>query len=171
MIIGRACENGKDTFIYEKDKLIMIAQICSDGSKRIKYTAKKPNFKKIQKDVYDNLKELISEQNKEFKAFGIEGFLDQQPPGICICFTVNENPSDLIADWNVEMNNIDVYDWQLNEEQEKKCVKMIAEIIVSLANEGLLEGKQIYFHQNQVCVSQLYLGAKGVFKKSNLTVK
>lgn len=43
VIIGRACENCRDAFIYEKDKLIMIVQICSDGSKRIKYTAKKPN--------------------------------------------------------------------------------------------------------------------------------
>lgn len=69
------------------------------------------------------------------------------------------------------MNEIEVYNWQFNEEQEKKCVKMIAEIIISLVDEQILNNKQIYFHQNQVCVSQLYIGAKNVFKKNNLIVK
>lgn len=169
--IGREDGNYKDVFIYENNKLIMIEQIYPNGNKRIKYTVKKPNFKKIQNNVYDRLKDIICNQNGEFKAIGIEGFLDQQKPDICVCFTANENPGDLIADWNAEMNSIEIYDWQLSAEQEKRCIKTVAEIIVSLVNEGILEGRQIYFHQNQICVLQLYPGVKNLFKKANISVK
>lgn len=169
--IGRTEGNYKDICIYEKDKLIMIEKIYPNGNRGLCYTTKKPNFKKIRADIETNLKRIIREQSEEYTAFGIEGFLDQQKPNIYVCFTKEEKPSDLIADWNVTMNEIEVYNWQFNEEQEKKCVKMIAEIIISLVDEQILNNKQIYFHQNQVCVSQLYIGAKNVFKKNNLIVK
>ncbi len=169
--IGRTEGNHKDICIYEKDKLIMIEKIYPNGNKGLCYTTKRPNFNKIRVDVEANLKRIIREQSGEYTSFGIEGFLDQRQPMISVCFTKEEKPSDLIADWNTTMNDIEVYDWQFNEEQEKKCVKMIAEIIVSLVAEGILSEKQIYFHQNQVCVSQLYAGAKNVFKKENLSVK
>lgn len=171
--VNKECEGGnyKDVFFYEQNKMIMIEHIWPSGESKIIYTTKKPNFKKIQAAVYDKLKNIIIEQNGNFKALGIEGFLDQQNPAIYVCFTNKEKPDDLIADWNVEMKDIEVYDWQLSEEQERKSVKMIAEILVSLVNEGILDEKQIYFHQNQVCVSQLYLGAKNVFKKAGLNVK
>ena len=32
----------------------------------------------------------------------------------------------------------------------KKCIKIIAEIIVELEQEGMLKEKLTYFHQNQV---------------------
>lgn len=169
--IGQNDGNHKDVFIYEEDKLIMIEHFYPNGNRRLRYTTKKPNFKKIQVDVEAQLENIIREQNGEYNAFGIEGFLDQQLPMMCVCFTKEEKPSDLIADWNVAMNNVKVYDWQFDENQEKKCVKMIAEIIVALADEGILSGKQIYFHQNQVCVSQLYSGTKSIFKKANISVK
>lgn len=169
--IGKSDGNYKDIFIYEKDKLIMIEHMYPDGVRRLRYTTKKPNFKKIWADVEAKLKQIICEQNDDYNAFGIEGFIDQQQPMICVCFTKEENPADLIADWNAAMNNIEIYDWRFNDEQEKKCAKMIAEIIVSLVAQGVLNGKQIYFHQNQVCVSQLYSSVKNVFKKENLSVK
>lgn len=64
-----------------------------------------------------------------------------------------------------------VYDWQLNDAQEKKCVKLIAEIIVGLVEERLLKNMQIYFHQNQICATQLYSGVKSLFKKVNIEVR
>lgn len=65
------------------------------------------------------------------------------------------------------MHDLQLYDWQFNDSQEKKCVKIIGEIIVQLVEEGLLKDKQIYFHQSQVCATQLYSGLKTVFKKAN----
>lgn len=169
--IGRNDGDHKDTLIYEKDKLIMIKHTWSNGNSKISYTTKKPNFKIIKSDIYNKLRRRIDEQNGKFKAIGIEGFLDQQPSVICVCFTGEEHPGELIADWKTEMESIRVYDWQFNSEQERKAVKIVAEIIVGLVDEGVLLGKEIYFHQNQVCVSQLYSGAKTVFKKAGLCVK
>lgn len=168
---GRSEGNYQETFIYEKDKLIMIEQTNPHAKKRLLYTTKKPNFKKIQVAVAARLKHMIANQDNDFNALGIEGFLDQQPPMICVCFTKEEKPDDLIADWHVVMNDIVVYDWQFNEEQERKCIKMIAEIIVSLVDDGTLAGKLVYFHQNQVSVSRLYSGAKNIFKKANLNIQ
>ena len=158
-------------FIYEGRTLIQIERVCQNGYKELRYTTKKPNFSKIKEDVYGALKDLIINYQKDFVSFGIEGFLDQQRPMFCVCFTEDCFPSDLIADWNVEMVDIRVYDWQLNDSQEKKCVKIIAEIIVEFINEGLLKDKQIYFHQNQDCVTRLYSGAKSVFRKANISVR
>lgn len=169
--IGRVDGDYKDIFFYEKDKLIMIEHVFPNGNKRLCYTTKKPNFKKIRVNLETKLKKMINEQNDKYSAFGIEGFLDQHNPIICVFFTNEEKPSHLIADWNVTMNDIEIYDWIFSEEQERKCIKMIAEMIVSLIDEGILSGKQIYFHQNQVCVSQLYSGARNVFKKANINIK
>ena len=158
-------------FVYEDRKLIQIERICQNGYRELRYTTKKPNFNKIKEDTYNSLRDLIINYKEEYASFGIEGFIDQQQPMFCICFTADNQPSDLIADWNTEMFDVWVYDYQFSESQEKKCVKIIAEIIAELVDEGLLKDKQIYFHQSQVCVAQSYSGAKSVFKKANLTVK
>lgn len=158
-------------FIYKGKALVQIERICDNGYKELLYTTKKPNFSKIKEDTYSSLKKLIVNYQGEFASFGIEGFLDQQHPMLCVCFTDDHHPSDLIAEWNVEMHDIWVYDWQFNDSQEKKCVKIIAEIIVELINEGLLKDKQIYFHQNQVNVTHLYSGTKSVFRKANISVQ
>lgn len=158
-------------FVYENHKLIQIERICQNGYRELRYTTKKPNFNKIKEDTYKALKRIIVDYTSAFTSFGIEGFVDQQQPILCVCLTNEIQPSDLIADWNVEMHDLQLYDWQFNDSQEKKCVKIIAEIIVELVEEGLLKGKQIYFHQNQVCATQLYSGVKTVFKKANITVR
>lgn len=158
-------------FIYENHKLIQIERICQNGYSELKYTTKKPNFNNIKEDTYKALKQIIADYGGSFTALGIEGFVDQQQPMFCVCFTNENQPSDLIADWNMKMHDLWLYDWQFNDSQEKKCVKIIAEIIVALVEEGLLKDKQIYFHQSQVCVTQLYSGVKSVFKKANISVK
>lgn len=158
-------------FVYEGQDLVQIERICQNGYRELNYTTKKPNFSKIKEDIYNNLKKLITNYGVSFSSFGIEGFIDQQQPMFCVCFTEDNTPSDLIADWNVKMHDVWIYDWQLNDTQEKRCAKIIAEIIVELVGEGLLKDKQIYFHQNQVCVTQVYSGVKSLFKKANIGVK
>lgn len=158
-------------FIYENQSLIQIERICDNGYKELMYTTKKPDFNKIKEDTYHKLRELIANNKRDFASFGIEGFLDQQQPMLVVCFSEDKHPSELIADWNTDMHDIWVYDWQFNDSQERKCVKIIAEIVVELIGAGLLKDKQIYFHQNQVCVTQMYSGAKSVFKKANISVQ
>ena len=158
-------------FFYEGQKLAQIERVCQNGYTELNYSTKTPKFNKIKEDTYNSLKELIANYEDNFASFGIEGFLDQQRPMICVCFTEDNDPSDLIADWNANMHDIWVYDWLFDDSQEKKCVKIIAEIIVELIDEGLLKDKQIYFHQNQVCVNHLYSGAKSVFSKANVSVR
>lgn len=160
-----------DRFVYENQKLIQIERIFENGHRELSYTTKKPDFRRIKEDTYVSLKKLINDQHEPFTAFGIEGFVDQHQPMVCVCFTNETQPEDLIADWNTEMHNVWLYDYQFNSSQEKKCVKIIAEIIVELVEEGLLKDKQIYFHQSQVCAVQLYSGAKTVFKKANIDVR
>ena len=164
-------QNEVHKFVYENHNLIQIERICQNGYRELSYTTKKPNFNKIKEDIYNTLKRTIVDYTGAFTAFGIEGFIDQQQPMLCVCITNKNQPSDLIADWNVEMQDLQLYDWQFNDAQEKKCAKIIAEIIVALVEEGLLKDKQIYFHQSQVCAAQLYSGVKAVFKKANLGAK
>ncbi len=158
-------------FIYESQKLIQIERICQNGYRELCYTTKKPNFNKIKEDIYNKLKNMIADYKEDFTSFGIEGFIDQQQPMFCVCFTDDVQPSDLIADWNVEMFDVWVYDWQFNDAQEKKCIKMIGEIIIEFIETGRLKDKNIYFHQNQVCVTQLYAGTKTLFKKAGIRVR
>lgn len=158
-------------FVYRNHMLIQIERVCQNGYRELNYTTKKPNFNKVKEDTYKALKRIITDYTGDFTAFGIEGFVDQQQPMLCVCFTNENEPSDLIADWDAEMHDLQLYDWQFNDSQEKKCVKIIGEIIVQLVEEGLLKDKQIYFHQSQVCATQLYSGVKTVFKKANMTVK
>lgn len=169
--VGRNDGDYKETFVYEKTKLVMIQKTFPSGAKRLLYTTKKPDFNKIRTDIYAALKKAIISHGDAFHAIGIEGFIDQQTPELCVCFTGEDQPDALIADWKTEMCSIEIYDWQLNPEQERKCVKIIAEILVELVNEGLLKDKEIFFHQHQECVSAFYPGAKSVFKKSGLPVK
>lgn len=158
-------------FAYERHKLAQIERICQNGYRKLEYTTKKPDFSKMKEDTYKALKKIIADYRDDFTSFGIEGFVDQQQPMLCVCFTNENQPYDLIADWDTEMQDVWLYDWQFNDSQEKKCVKIIAEIIVDLVNEGLLKGKQIFFHQNQVCAAQLYSGVKTVFKKAKIDVQ
>lgn len=158
-------------FIYEGQKLIQIEYTRQDGEKGLRYTTKRPNFTKIKDVAYNGLKKLITDYKGNFTSLGIEGFIDQQQPMFCVCFTNDSTPNNHIAEWNVEMHDVNLYDWQFNDTQMKKCIKIIAEIIVELVEEGLLKDKQIYFHQNQVCVTRFYSAAKSVFKKANIVVK
>ncbi|MDE6209788.1 MAG: hypothetical protein K2M73_08990 [Lachnospiraceae bacterium] len=170
ILIGRDDGDSKDTFFYEENELIMIEHTSKEGIKRIKYTTKKPKFEKIRKDVYTYLKSAITDYQKDFRAIGIEGFLDQDPPHFCISFENKPIPSELIAEWDSEMETIFVWDFQFDEKQLKKCIKIIAEVIVELVQEGMLRKKLIYFHQNQVVVTQNYPSSKTVLKKAQITV-
>ena len=168
-----APENRTEThrFVYEGKTLVQIERLCQNGYRELIYTTKKPDFRKMKEDIYNNLKKLIVNYGASFSSFGIEGFIDQQQPMLCVCFTEDHTPGDMIADWNVKMHDVQLYDWQLNDAQKKKCAKIIAEVTVELAEEGLLKDKQIYFHQNQVCVTQIYSGVKALFKKAHVEVK
>lgn len=161
----------KDEFTYKDNTLIMIERIYPNGYKRVLYTTKKPNFNKLREAVYQQLKEEIVNYKNDFKCLGIEGFLDQQNPDFSICFETSDNPNDSIADWNSEMITIPVYDFHFSDEQLNKCMKIMAEIIVELVNEGILENKVIYFHQNQVPVTEYYPRVKSIFKKAGLIVR
>lgn len=170
-IVGLGSQIENHRFVYEGQRLIQIERVCQNGYRELLYTTKKPNFSKIKKETYYNLKKLITNYKGAFISFGIEGFVDQQQPMFCVCFTEDNAPDDLIAEWNVKMHEVRLYDWQFSDSQEKKCVMIIAEIIVELVEEGLLKDKQIFFHQNQICTAQLYSGVKSVFKKANISVK
>lgn len=158
-------------FAYESRNLIQIERICQNGYKELLYTTKTPDFSKIKENTYKDLRDMIVNYNGNFASFGIEGFIDQQQPMFCICFSEDKQPSDLIADWDTEMFEFRVYDWRLSGTQEKKAVKMIAEIIIDLVNEGLLKDKNFYFHQNQICVTRLYPGVKGILKEAKISVR
>lgn len=158
-------------FVYENHELIQIERVCQNGYRELIYTNKMPNFKRIKENIYKGIKKNIVEYKHHFTSFGIEGFIDQQQPMIYVSFTNENRPSDLIADWNTEMFDLRLYEWRFNDSQEKKCVKIIAEIIVELVEEGLLKDKKIYFHQSQVCATKLYSGVKTVFKKANIDVR
>ena len=158
-------------FVYEGQALIQIERVCQNGYHELMYTTKKPNFAKIKEEISQKLKKLIAEYEGTFVSFGIEGFLDQQQPMFCVCFTDDHHPEERIADWHAEMYHLQVYDWQLNDAQEKKCAKMIAEILVELTEVGLLKDKQIFFHQSQICAAQRYTGVKSVFRKSGIIIR
>ncbi len=130
-------------FFYDKTKLIQIDRICHNGYKETEYTTKKPNFKKIREEMYLNLKELIVNHEKEFLSFGVESFIDDINPLLYICFTDEMNPSSLIAEWGKEIYDIQIYDWFFNESHQKKCIKLIKEVIAELILDGILEDKQI----------------------------
>lgn len=158
-------------FVYEGQALAQIERVCKNGYRELIYTTKKPDFSKMKEDIRTTLKKLIANHGGSFSSFGIEGFIDQQQPMLCVCFSEDNAPGDLIADWNVKMHDVWLYDWQFNDTQKKKCAKIIAEIIVEFVEEGLLKDKQIYFHQNQACVTQSYSGVKALFRKANVEVK
>lgn len=158
------------TFSYEKNKLTIIECSSSEGYNRVAYTTKKPNFKKIKESVYNQLKNEIL-QHGDFRAIGIEGFLDQSNPDFCLCFESSDSPSDLLAEWDCKMIAIPICDFHFNEEQIKKSLKMIAEILVQLRDEGVIKDKAVYFHQNQVPVIRHYSSVKSIFKKAAMDVK
>lgn len=158
-------------FIYENSKLIqIIREHRSNGYKQICYTTKRPDFEGIRQYIYSNLSEMIRNEG-EFSAIGIEGFIDQTLPEICVCFSRDEKPEESIADWKTDMKAIVFLDYQLTDTQEKKCVKLIAEILTRLAQEGSLKDKLIYFHQHQGPVSQYYSAARKVFKEAGIIVR
>lgn len=158
-------------FIYEENKLIqIIREHQSNGYKSICYTTKKPDFERISQNIYSEILEIIRNEG-EFTAIGIEGFVDQQLPEICVCFSKDDDPEELIADWKVDMKTITFFDYQLNDVQVKKCLKLISEILTRLVEEGFLKNKLIYFHQNQVSVSQNYSEARKVFKEAGITIR
>lgn len=160
----------KDILIYESDKLVKIERISQSGTKSLIYTTKKPDFSKIYDELSDKIKSVINEYSGNFNSFGIEGFIDQQYPMIYISFSEEEYPSDLIAEWDSEMIGIQIYDWQLSDEEEEECVRIIVEILSELVNENILKDKQIFFHQSQVCVTEIYQGIEDMLKKANINV-
>lgn len=158
-------------FTFEKDKLVSIVSVYPSGGTRLCYTTKRPNFKKIKETVFKCLKEEVLKHDKEYTAVGLEGFLDQGEPDFCLCFENKEEPSGLLAEWDCKMITIPVYDFFFSGEQLKKCVKMISEILVELTEEKVIDNKMIYFHQNQVPVTEKFRSTKAIFNKANLTIK
>lgn len=156
-------------FHYDGQKMALIERICENGYREVLYTTKKPDFTAIRGTVDAALRESIGRQG-DFVCLGIDGFLDQMQPMLCIWFSQEEATPELIADWGTEMIPVPVNDWMLSDAQLKKCVKLVAEILVELHREGLLAGKGIWFHQNQVCVCEGFAGARKVFRDAGLVV-
>ena len=169
--IWRSIVDGEEIhrFHYDGKALALIERICGNGYREVLYTTKKPDFAAIRGTVDAALRESIGRQG-DFACLGIEGFLDQMQPMLCLRFAKEESPPELIADWGGEMIPVPVNEWMFSEAQLKKCVKLVAEILVELHREGLLAGKGIRFHQNQVCVCREFAGARKVLRDAGLTV-
>ena len=69
---------------------------------------------------------------------------------LCLWVTKESEPPELIADWARKAADVPIWDWMFSDAQLKNCVKLVAEILVELVQEGLLAGKGIWFHQEQV---------------------
>lgn len=156
-------------FFYDGQALAQIIRVCPNRCRELLYSTKKPDLARIGQMVLTHLRQLIGEAG-DFRAIGIEGFLDQNQPMLCVTFSAEEEPPELIADWGVPFADLAVDDWCLNPPQLRQCVKLIAQILVQLEQEGLLHGKKIYFHQNQVCVTAEFSAAKAVFKDAGLVI-
>lgn len=156
-------------FCYDGQALAQILRICPNGYREVLYTTKKPDLVGIGQMLELRLRQLIGDAG-DFQAIGIEGFLDQNQPMICVAFSREEQPPELIADWGVPFSEIAVNDWCFTQSQLKQCVKLIAQLLVQLEQEGLLRGKKICFHQNQVCVTSEFPGVKAVFKAAGLVI-
>ena len=155
---------------YDGEKLVLIEGICDNGYREVLYTTKKPDFGAIRAQVDDALRAVIGEQGA-FSCLGIEGFLDQQQPMLCLWITDESEPPELIADWERKVADVPISDWMFSDAQLKKCVKMVAEILVELVREGLLSDQRIWFHQNHVCITEDFPGARNVLKKAGLRVR
>ena len=63
-----------------------------------------------------------------------------------------------------------VYDYQFSDSQLRKCVKIIAEILILLVQEGFLTKRGIWFHQNQVCVTEEFSAVRNLCKKAGVEI-
>lgn len=168
--ISRAEGDYTDAFTYGSGKLSLIVKTYPNGGTRVVYTTRKPNFKAIRQEVSAALKAHIAARQAPFTAIGIEGFLDQAPPHFALCFETAEAPKDLLADWNCAMEAISVYDFPFSDAQFRRCVKIMAELLVELVQDGTLKDTVICFHQNQVPAASFDAGARAVFRKAGLKV-
>lgn len=130
----------REVFRYENGTLAQIVRVHENGYKELLFSTKKPDFGKIRQVLTDRISVLAGEQ--DFASIGLEGFLYQAQPMICVCFSGQEQPSELIADWGTPMVDIPVYDYQFSDAQLRKCVKLVAEILVQLVQDGGLAGKE-----------------------------
>lgn len=157
-------------FHYDGETLALIERICDNGYREVIFTTKKPDFGAIRAQVDGALRAVIGERG-DFSGLGIDGFLDQQQPMLCLWVTDEKEPPELIADWARKAADVPIWDWMFSDAQLKKCAKLVAEILVELVQEGLLAGKGIWFHQEQVCVTENFPGARNVLKKAGLRVR
>lgn len=157
-------------FHYDGETLALIERICDNGYRGVIFTTKKPDFEAIREQVDGALRAVIGERG-DFSCLGIDGFLDQQQPMLCLWVTKESEPPELIADWARKAADVPIWDWMFSDAQLKNCVKLVAEILVELVQEGLLAGKGIWFHQEQVCVTENFPGARNVLKKAGLRVR
>lgn len=169
ILIKRPTMTERHVFQYEAGKLAQIVRVCENGYRELMYSTKKPDFEGIRREMYAFLLALIEKQG-DYAAVGIEGFLDQSQPSVCVCFTGEAEPPALIADWGCGMMNIPVYDYQFSDSQLRKCVKIIAEILIQLVQEGHIEGKKFWFHQNQVCVTEEFSAVRNMCKKAGVKI-
>lgn len=170
ILVKRPAMTERHVFQYDGGALAQIVRVCGNGYRELIYSTKKPDYEKIRRELTDKLLEAVGEQG-EFACIGIEGFLDQARPMVCVCFTPDPEPPELIADWGCPMTDIVVSDYQFSDTQLRKCVKLTAEILVQLAQEGVLDGKGIWFHQNQVCVCESFQAVRTMLKKAGLEVR
>lgn len=167
--IKRPTMTERHVFRYEDGKLVQILRVCENGYQELVYSTMKPDFARIRRELYTSLLALIEKQG-DVAAIGIEGFLDQSQPSVCVSFTGEADPPALIADWGCPMVNLSVYDYQFSESQLRKCVKIIAEILILLVQEGYLAKKGIWFHQNQVCVTEEFSAVRNLCKKAGVEI-
>lgn len=170
ILVKRPAMTERHVFQYDGATLAQIVRVCGNGYREVAFSTKKPDFEKIRRELTARLLEAVGEQG-EFACIGIEGFLDQARPMACACFTKDPEPPELIADWGCPMTDIVVSDYQFSDTQLRKCVKLIAEILIQLVQEGVLDGKGIRFHQNQVCVHESFPAVRAMLKKAGLEVR
>ena len=166
-------ENGKhwiQEFYYKNDKLILIRAVADNGFSMIDYSTARPDFKKIRELIYYGLLEKIKDRKNNFTAIGIEGFLDQNNPHFCVCFDISDNQSEYLAEWDEVSDAIELFDFYFNDSQMKKCVKIIAEVIIQLFNEGKIIKNKFYFHQSQVSIQKLYRNIRKLFLDAGIEI-
>lgn len=158
----------KEIFLYKDGRMVQIRRIFEDGRNFVIYTSLKPDFKSIKEKMRNFIMDNILQENNEFKCFGIESFIKGTIPYIDIYVSNNDDNSNIISEWDTDCKRINIYDWQFNESQERKCIKILSELITELFAENVLNNKKVFFHQDNKCISDIYSIAKNVFKKAGI---
>lgn len=158
-------------FCYEGQKLQSVIRKCENGYTEYEYTAKKPNFKQMKEQVVQTLKDALAQAGESCRTIGIEGFLDQQQPSVTVFATCQCPPPDYLADWEQELRSLQLFHCCFDDKQLQRCKTVIAEALIQLVQEGVLQDQSLYFRQNQVPVAEESAAVARLFLRANISVK